>query len=104
MILILLSKHQLVYWLQSALILYYEDFRLLTCAGAHEDAQHGLDESRGHIMDILEESDQALVQHCYWDFGRWSDLWRVWRPVGDDRPFKETPVSLAVSCLCHAAE
>lgn len=55
-------------------------------------------------MDILEESGQALVQHCYWDFGRWSDLWRIWRPVGDDRPFKETSVSLAVSCLCHAAE
>jgi hypothetical protein len=25
----------------------------------------------------------ALVARCYWDFGRWSDLWRAWRPLPD---------------------
>lgn len=23
----------------------------------------------------------TIVARCYWDFGRWSDLWRVWRPL-----------------------
>lgn len=26
-------------------------------------------------------SGTALVRRCYWDFGRWSDMWRDWRPV-----------------------
>lgn len=53
-------------------------------------------QTRGHIIDILEESGPHLVKHCYWDFGRWSDLWRIWRPVGADRPFRETPIILGV--------
>ena len=27
-----------------------------------------------------------IVQGCYWDFGRWSDLWRVWRPLPEPCP------------------
>lgn len=23
----------------------------------------------------------AIVARCFWDFGRWSDLWRAWRPL-----------------------
>ena len=37
------------------------------------------------------------MKQCYWDFGRWSDLWRTWRPVGMDRPFRENPITLGVS-------
>lgn len=22
-----------------------------------------------------------MAQRCYWDLGRWSDLWRAWRPL-----------------------
>ena len=63
------------------------------------DTGHDLAETRGHVIDILEESGKALVQQCYWDFGRWSDLWRTWRPVGNDRPFRDTPLGLAVRAL-----
>lgn len=51
---------------------------------------------RGYVLDILEESGPALMKRCYWDFGRWSDMWRTWRPIGADRPFRETPVTLGV--------
>lgn len=23
----------------------------------------------------------AVVRECYWDIGRWSDIWRLWRPL-----------------------
>ena len=54
-------------------------------------------DTRGYIIDILEESGPSLVKQCYWDFGRWSDMWRTWRPIGADRPFREAPVTLGVS-------
>lgn len=31
----------------------------------------------------LRRKGQSVVAHCYWDFGRWSDLWRAWRPLPD---------------------
>jgi hypothetical protein len=39
-----------------------------------------------YLADILEEAGPDIAQRCYWDFGRWSDLWRLWRPPGADRP------------------
>ena len=52
--------------------------------------------ARTYVIDIMEESGPTLVKECYWDFGRWSDMWRIWRPVGADRPFREAPVTLGV--------
>ncbi|KAI3439023.1 hypothetical protein D9Q98_001435 [Chlorella vulgaris] len=34
-----------------------------------------------YAADIIEQKGQSVVAHCYWDFGRWSDLWRAWRPL-----------------------
>ena len=28
-------------------------------------------------------SGAGIVARCFWDFGRWSDLWRSWRPLPD---------------------
>ena len=36
------------------------------------------------MMDVVEEVGYDSSRRCYWDFGRWSDLWRVWRRVGED--------------------
>lgn len=38
-----------------------------------------------YMMDILEEAGSDIARRSYWDFGRWSDLWRVWRPLGSSR-------------------
>ena len=65
-------------------------------AGGSAKADQEDTQQRGYVIDILEESAASLVKQCYWDFGRWSDLWRVWRPVGTDRPFREAPVTLGV--------
>ena len=37
-----------------------------------------------YLMDVIEEIGFDVSHRCYWDFGRWSDLWRVWRRAGDD--------------------
>lgn len=39
-----------------------------------------------YMMDVIEEIGFDVSHRCYWDFGRWSDLWRVWRHAGDDQP------------------
>jgi len=36
------------------------------------------------MMDVIEEMGFDVSHRCYWDFGRWSDLCRVWRRAGDD--------------------
>ena len=58
------------------------------------------------MMDVIEEMGNDVAHRCYWDFGRWSDLLRVWRPAGDDRPPEEAVdievVTFAtVSLLCY---
>lgn len=47
-------------------------------------------------MDILEEAGPDIARRCYWNFGKWSDLWRIWRPLGADRPSREASVGLPV--------
>ncbi|KAL0053523.1 hypothetical protein WJX82_006983 [Trebouxia sp. C0006] len=37
-----------------------------------------------YMMDVIEEMGFDVSHRCYWDFGRWSDLCRVWRQAGDD--------------------
>lgn len=37
-----------------------------------------------YMMDVIEEIGFDVSHRCYWDFGRWSDLCRVWRRAGDD--------------------
>lgn len=69
-------------------------------------------------MDVIEEMGDDCARRCYWDFGRWSDLWRVWRPAGNDRQPEEavdfevrllylltncTSSSTTSSCDCHFA-
>ncbi|PSC67904.1 furry homolog-like [Micractinium conductrix] len=34
-----------------------------------------------YVADIIDRTGGTIVARCYWDFGRWSDLWRVWRPL-----------------------
>ena len=47
-----------------------------------------------------------MARQCYWDVGRWSDLWRVWRMAGDDRPIIDG-IEFQVGCFlgfqatCH---
>lgn len=36
------------------------------------------------MMDVIEEIGFDVSHRCYWDFGRWSDLCRVWRRAGED--------------------
>ena len=42
-----------------------------------------------YMMDVIEEIGFDVSHRCYWDFGRWSDLCRVWRPAGDDLQFEQ---------------
>lgn len=49
-------------------------------------------------MDVIEEMGSDVAHRCYWDFGRWSDLCRVWRPAGQDRQLEEA-VDLEVRTL-----
>ncbi len=39
-----------------------------------------------YVISIIENLGGDMARQCYWDVGRWSDLWRVWRLAGDDRP------------------
>lgn len=38
------------------------------------------------VADVIDRFGSILVARCYWDFGRWSDLWRLWRPLPDPLP------------------
>ncbi|CAD7701683.1 unnamed protein product [Ostreobium quekettii] len=42
-----------------------------------------LPEDTTYVMDVLEEMGPNIVEHCYWDFGEWSDMWRRWRHVDE---------------------
>lgn len=44
-----------------------------------------MDLEHSYIIDVIEEMGSDVVQRCYWDFGRWSDLCRTWRPAGNER-------------------
>lgn len=57
------------------------------------------DEPTVYMMDILEEAGPDIARRCYWDFGKWSDLWRVWRPISAERPSRDAAVGLPVSAL-----
>ena len=35
-----------------------------------------------YLIDVLEEMGDDAARRCYWDMGPWSDLLRVWRPLG----------------------
>lgn len=51
-----------------------------------------------YMMDVIEEIGFDVSHRCYWDFGRWSDLCRVWRPAGDDLQYEQA-VDFEVSCM-----
>ncbi len=64
-----------------------------------------LEEEPTYAADVLEEVGQAVAQRCYWDFGRYSDLQRDFRPVETGRR-RDTSVDLEVRlamrvCLCY---
>jgi len=40
------------------------------------------DELPTYLIDVLEEMGDDAARRCYWDMGPWSDLLRVWRPLG----------------------
>ncbi|EIE19264.1 hypothetical protein COCSUDRAFT_48883 [Coccomyxa subellipsoidea C-169] len=60
----------------------------------HSSLTSAGDESTVYMMDILEEAGPDIARRCYWDFGKWSDLWRVWRPIGAERPSRDAAVGL----------
>lgn len=66
-----------------------------------------VDLDHSYVMDVIEEMGNDVAHRCYWDFGRWSDLCRVWRPTGNDRSPEEAVdieviafVTVNLSC-CH---
>lgn len=44
------------------------------------------------VADVIDRKSAAIVARCYWDFGRWSDLWRTWRAA-------PSPLPAFVDCL-----
>ena len=40
------------------------------------------DDMPTYLIDVLEEIGDDAARRCYWDMGPWSDLTRVWRPLG----------------------
>ena len=48
-------------------------------------------------MDVIEQIGFDVSHRCYWDFGRWSDLCRVWRPAGHEYQLQEA-VDFEVRC------
>jgi hypothetical protein len=34
-----------------------------------------------YLADSIEHGGETITRRCYWDFGRWSDVWRAWRAV-----------------------
>ena len=49
-----------------------------------------------YLADILEEAGPDVARRCYWDYGRYSDLWRLWRAPGSDRAPRSGPLTLPV--------
>lgn len=44
------------------------------------------DEAAVYVIGIIENLGSDMARQCYWNVGRWSDLWKVWRMAGDERP------------------
>lgn len=74
-------------------------------AGTRE--RSGFEEEVNYLINIIENIGSDLTRQCYWDFGRWSDLWRVWRQPGDDRlagdgtDFEACPVESPLILTSH---
>lgn len=51
-----------------------------------------------YVISIIENLGGDMARQCYWDVGRWSDLWRVWRMAGDDRPIIDG-IEFQVGCF-----
>ena len=60
-----------------------------------------MEEDVNYLMNIVENLGSDAARQYYWDFGRWSDLWRVWRPPGDDRLPGDGIDLQALRCPCH---
>ena len=45
------------------------------------DAGAVFDEAPSYMVDVIEQMGDDLTRRCYWDWGPWSDLTRVWRPL-----------------------
>lgn len=43
--------------------------------------EHSEERVPSTIADIIDSVGSSLVQRCYWDFGRWSDIAKKWRPL-----------------------
>ena len=39
-----------------------------------------------YIADVVEQMGDDVARRCYWDWGPWSDLARVWRPLHKPPP------------------
>ena len=46
------------------------------------DAGSVFDDMPTYLIDVLEEMGDDAARRCFWDMGPWSDLTRVWRPLG----------------------
>lgn len=54
-----------------------------TAAGSTSSLRE--EEVVNYVISIIENLGGDVTKQHYWDIGRWSDLWRVWRVAGDDR-------------------
>ena len=70
-------------------------------AGNKERTGQAVEEDVNYLMNIVENLGSDAARQYYWDFGRWSDLWRVWRPPGDDRLPGDGIDLQATRCPCH---
>lgn len=73
---------------------------VLQIVGARQYGEHQEDSIVTYVYTILENISGEKAQQCFWDFSQWADLWRIWRPVKDDR-FPAEIVDIQVRCcLC----
>ncbi|EFJ49201.1 hypothetical protein VOLCADRAFT_117341 [Volvox carteri f. nagariensis] len=42
-----------------------------------------------YLVELVEESGPALLRETYWDFGDFSDMWRLYKPVPENVTFEE---------------
>lgn len=54
-----------------------------------------------YVISIIENLGGDVSRQCYWDVGRWSDLWRVWRMAGDERPLSDG-IDFQVKSITHS--
>ncbi|PNW70054.1 hypothetical protein CHLRE_17g703750v5 [Chlamydomonas reinhardtii] len=48
-----------------------------------------------YVIELIEESGPALLRATYWDFGDWSDLWRLYKEVPGHVAFEDVLVAPA---------